>query len=116
MAMVLEDPAYAFDVELPSPQRQTNAREVTQDVQPANEEDSDEEIEVVAALTETELMMQRFEEAKQSGDVVELLDDDDDAEAEPSPSKMAELANHTTSACQNDDDIQFIRTTCSAVF
>ena len=111
MAMVLEDPVYAFDEDtVPAPPNATKAREVTQDMQRdtnEEEEDSDEEIEVVAELTETELMMQRFEEAKQNGDLVELLDDDDDEDIEPSSSK--------TATYKSDDEIQFIKTTCSAV-
>lgn len=111
MAIVLEDPEYAFDIELPS-QSELNSRAVTQDMQvdTHNEDESDVEIEVVAALTETELMMQRFEEAKQKGDVVELLEDEDD----PEPLTNSSSAASTIKTAQVDDDIQFIRTACSA--
>lgn len=114
MAMVLEDPVHAFEMDVPAPSSKTHAREVTQDMKHvANDqgEDSDDEIEVVAELTETELMMQRFEEAKQSGDVVELLEDDDEEEIqEPSSSKIT-----ASNTYESDDEVQFIRTACSAV-
>jgi hypothetical protein len=118
MAMVLEDPQYAYEntVVLPC---QTNTRVVTQDTRVGHTEntgtqsthvadsDDDEEIEVVAQLTETELMMQRYEKAKQSGDVMELLDDDDDNDDNDASKPLEMVANGT---CESDDEIQFIKT------
>ncbi|GAX23634.1 hypothetical protein FisN_12Hh207 [Fistulifera solaris] len=117
MAMVLEDPQYAYENTAVSPP-QANARVVTQDTRMDStktadvaESDNDEEIEVVAQLTETELMMQRYEEAKQSGDVVELLDDDDNGGADTSKP----LNKVTIDTYESDDEIHFIKTVSRTV-
>ncbi len=115
--MVLEDPSYAYE-NAAVPPCQANARVVTQDARLGNTENADvadsddEEIEVVAQLTETELMMQRYEEAKQSGDVVELLDDDDNGGADTPKPLLNKVAKDTY---ESDDEIEFIKTVARTV-